>query len=97
MASDTFTVNYTVPSGLTVVSDTVSASGSDALGRSVSSSSGWSTTVLHPGISVSKSAPASAHVGDTITYTLVVKNTGDCALNGVLVTDSVLGTVYSGF
>jgi uncharacterized repeat protein (TIGR01451 family) len=95
-ASDTFNVTYTVPSGLTVVSDSVSASGSDALGRSVSSSSGWSTTVLHPSISVSKSAPASAHVGDTITYTIVVKNTGDCALNGVLVTDSILGTVYSG-
>jgi uncharacterized repeat protein (TIGR01451 family) len=95
-ASDTFTESYTVPSALAVISDSVSASGSDALGRSVSSSSGWSLTVLHPGISVSESGPSQAHVSDTITFTITVSNTGDCALSGVLVTDTLLGTVYSG-
>ncbi|MGD0160486.1 MAG: CARDB domain-containing protein, partial [Candidatus Bathyarchaeia archaeon] len=95
-AIDTFTESYTVPSALAVVSDSVSAGGSDALGHSVSSSSGWSMTVLHPSITVSKTGPLYAHAGDTITYIITVTNTGDCALNGVFVTDTLLGTVYTG-
>src|SRR5208337_1311627 len=70
--SDTFTESYTVPSASTVVSDGVSASGSDALGGLVSANSGWSVTVLHPGISVSESGPMYAYVGDTINYTITV-------------------------
>jgi uncharacterized repeat protein (TIGR01451 family)/fimbrial isopeptide formation D2 family protein len=91
----TFTLTYTVPSPSTVVSNTVTASGSDILGLGVSDSASWTVTVLHPGISVSKSGPAYAHEGDTITYTITVSNTGDCALYSVFVTDTVLGPIYS--
>jgi hypothetical protein len=91
----TFTLTYTVPSPSTVITNTVTASGSDALGLGVSDSASWTVTVLHPGISVSKSGPVYAHEGDLITYTVTVSNTGDCALYGVFVTDTVLGPIYS--
>lgn len=51
------------------------------------------TQVLHPGIDVTKHGPFGAHVGDTITYTITVTNTGDCSLFGVSVVDSLLGPI----
>jgi uncharacterized repeat protein (TIGR01451 family) len=53
------------------------------------------TQVLHPSIDVTKHGPVGAHVGDTITYTIVVTNTGDCPLSNVTVVDSLLGPIYS--
>jgi uncharacterized repeat protein (TIGR01451 family) len=53
------------------------------------------TQVLHPKIDVTKSGPSYAQVGDTITYTIVVTNTGDCPLYNVTVVDTLLGTIYS--
>jgi len=94
-ATETFNVNYTVPSPSTVVSNTVTASGSDILGLGVSDTASWTVAVLHPGISVSKSGPNYAHELDNITYTITVSNTGDCALYSVFVTDTVLGPIYS--
>ncbi len=45
-----------------------------------------------PGLSVSKSADtASAGVGETINYTIVVENTGNTALENVVITDSFTG------
>src|SRR5205085_2567753 len=39
------------------------------------------TKIVHPGFQVTKSADkASAHVGDTVTYTITATNTGDDAL-----------------
>lgn len=52
--------------------------------------------VLHPGIDVEKSGPTYAHEGDTITYTITVKNTGDCQLSKVSVEDSLLGFSWTG-
>jgi uncharacterized repeat protein (TIGR01451 family) len=94
-ASKTFTVTYKIPSASGDISNTVTASGSDVLGLGVSNTASWFVDVLHPGISVSKSGPAYAHEGDTITYTITVTNTGDCPLYGVFVTDSLLGSIYS--
>lgn len=42
-------------------------------------------------IDLEKSGPAKAHVGDTITYSIVVTNTGNYLLTNILVTDPMLG------
>ncbi|MBS7648973.1 hypothetical protein KEJ17_04945, partial [Candidatus Bathyarchaeota archaeon] len=47
--------------------------------------------VLNPNIEVSKSGPEYAHEGETITYTIIVKNAGDCILHNVVVKDEILG------
>jgi len=44
-----------------------------------------------PGIAIEKSGPASAHVGDTITYTYTVTNAGDVPLSAVTVSDDLAG------
>ncbi|TMK29303.1 MAG: DUF11 domain-containing protein [Actinobacteria bacterium] len=41
------------------------------------------------GIVVVKGGPAQAHVGDAITYTITVKNTGNAQATGVIVTDNL--------
>ena len=51
----------------------------------------------HPSISIVKSGPAYAHVGDTITYTYTVTNTGNVTLVSVDVVDNVAGNVQLGF
>lgn len=53
------------------------------------------TQVLHPSINVTKHGPLGALVGDTVTYTITVTNTGDCPLFNVTVVDSLLGPIYS--
>lgn len=52
----------------------------------------------NPGLCVYKTRPASAYVGDTITYTFYMYNTGDVPLSDVTVTDTVTGkaTYHSG-
>jgi uncharacterized repeat protein (TIGR01451 family) len=51
---------------------------------------------LIPAIAVTKSCPAAATVGDSITYTIEVSNAGADQLNGITVTDPVLGGDLSG-
>ena len=53
--------------------------------------------IARPGIEVDKSCPGSAAVGDTITYTITVTNTGNEPLTGVTVRDSVLGDLSGSF
>src|SRR5439155_20474751 len=51
-------------------------------------------TVINPSISIVKTAnPISGAPGDTVTYTYVVKNTGDTTLFNVVVTDDKLGPI----
>ncbi|HEY6680613.1 MAG TPA: DUF11 domain-containing protein [Actinomycetota bacterium] len=53
-----------------------------------------SLTVICPGISIVKTVnPVSGNPGDTVTYTYVVKNTGDTALFNVSVDDDVIGHI----
>jgi len=53
--------------------------------------------ILHPDIKVIKSANATkAYAGDIIEYTIVVKNTGDCPLYNVNVTDTLQGNIWTG-
>jgi uncharacterized repeat protein (TIGR01451 family) len=50
--------------------------------------------VIHPGLSLSVDASAtSARPGDTVTYTLVVTNTGDSVVHGIRVVQDRLGVV----
>src|SRR5207302_10269237 len=49
--------------------------------------------IVHPGITVVKSGPATAHVGDVVTYTFKVTNTGDNALTNVAVNDDKIGSI----
>jgi uncharacterized repeat protein (TIGR01451 family) len=43
----------------------------------------------HPGIQILKSGPDVAHVGDEVTYTFVVTNTGDVSLTNVGIQDPI--------
>jgi len=75
--------------------NTVTVTGTDELGRTVSDSASWTVDILHPGIHVTKTGPARAHECETITYTITVHNTGDCPLYSVFITDTVLGLIWS--
>lgn len=91
----TFTATYTVletdPDPLKKA--TVTSTTSDP--KLYNNEASWTVDVLHPSIDVEKTGPQYAHEGDTITYTITVKNTGDCPLFKVEVKDSLLGTIYS--
>jgi uncharacterized repeat protein (TIGR01451 family) len=79
-----------IPTIMNVV-NTVVASGTDALGQTVTADDSHTLDVLHPSLQVVKSGPVTAHEGDTVTYTFTVTNTGDIPLSSVTVTDNVAG------
>jgi len=92
----TITKVYQVPVGSEVVDNTVTTSGHDVIddaGSLVTAQDVWSVEILHPEIDVIKTGPAYAHLGDVITYTITVENTGDCVLHDVWVIDSLLGNI----
>jgi uncharacterized repeat protein (TIGR01451 family) len=93
----TFTVPFTVPMPSGDITNTVTASGEDPLGLTVTDTAQCTVDVLHPAIAIDKSADkVTARAGDTITYTIIVTNTGDTPLYGVTVTDTLLGTFSIG-
>ena len=55
------------------------------------------TDILNPSIDVEKSCAPLAHVGDTVTYTITVTNTGDVDLTNVTVSDTILGDLSASF
>ncbi|MFQ5999930.1 MAG: hypothetical protein ACE5J6_04050, partial [Candidatus Bathyarchaeia archaeon] len=62
----------------------VTAEGYDELGQKVTDSASENVDILRPAIHVTKVANVDeVHVGETITYTIVVKNTGDSSLYNV--------------
>ena len=77
------------------VTNTATAYGTDALGKQVSAGDYASVDVIFPEIAVTKTGPHYAHIGDTITYTITVENTGDCMLHDVWVVDTLLGNITS--
>jgi hypothetical protein len=74
--------------------NTAMVRGTDADGRTVDDTASWVVNLIHPAIqvveTVSDENPA---VGQTVTYTYIVTNTGDTVLSNVLVTDDVLGVI----
>ena len=75
---------------------TASGSGVDS-GELVDDSANCSTDILNPDIDVEKTCTDFAQVGDTITYTITVTNTGDEDLEGITVDDSLLGDLSDDF
>ena len=66
--------------------NTATATGTDALGRSVTADDAATFAVIHPAIAVTKTAtPTTAHPGDPILWTLSVTNTGDADLTNATV------------
>ncbi|MEX0983448.1 MAG: CARDB domain-containing protein [Actinomycetota bacterium] len=53
--------------------------------------------ILVPGLNVLKECPATATVGETITYSITVQNTGSDTLNNLVVSDPLLGGTLAGF
>jgi uncharacterized repeat protein (TIGR01451 family) len=76
--------------------NTVTATGTGPLGDDVSATASHTTVVLHPAISIVKTAdPESVSVSGPVTYTYVVTNTGDALLRDVTVMDDILGAIGS--
>jgi len=90
----TFTARYTVPAPCAgPVMNEATATG-EYEGERVTDTDSWSVDILHPSITVVKSADKEfAASGDTVTYHYTVTNTGDCDLYNVLLEDDVLGTI----
>ncbi|MEM2702288.1 MAG: SdrD B-like domain-containing protein [Candidatus Bathyarchaeia archaeon] len=94
---NTITVAYKVPTPSEDITNTVTASGKDSLGMKVSDEDFWSIDILHPEISVEKTANVTkAYTGDVIEYEVNVTNVGDCPLYNVNITDSLLGIIWTG-
>jgi uncharacterized repeat protein (TIGR01451 family) len=91
----TYECTYTiVASDGTSVLNTAKVSAVDQLGAVASATASHTTKVLHPTISIVKTAsPQSVAGSGTVTYTYVVTNTGDTVLTDVAVVDDRLGGI----
>ena len=63
----------------------------------VSSYDIWSVNLVHPSISVTKTGNVTSKIGDNVTYTITITNTGDIAVVTDNITDSRLGNITSYF
>jgi len=54
------------------------------------------TTIAERWLNITKTGPEFAHVGDTVTYTVVVENVGESDLDNVTVSDEMLGFGWMG-
>ena len=95
----TATVTYTPQAGdPDPLTNTVTATGTGAdSGVEASDEASCTTDILNPSIDVEKSCTPLAHVGDTVTYTITVTNTGDEDLSSVTVIDTILGDLSASF
>ncbi len=90
---------YTCPHAITgsdadPLPNTATARGTDAAGRVATASDSHSVDIIHPAISLVKTAnPVSGSPGDQVTYTYVVLNTGDTGLTAIKVDDDILGHI----
>jgi uncharacterized repeat protein (TIGR01451 family) len=93
-----FIASYEVPVDTTgPVENTAKASGTSPHDTTVTAQDNWSVVILHPDISVTKVADTTQYYIDgSVTYTIVVTNTGDCTLHDISVVDDVLGTLDTG-
>ena len=58
----------------------------------IADSASHDVDLVYPGFTVTITVePASAGVGDLVTYTIVIENTGDVDLHEIIVTDTLLG------
>ena len=76
---------------------TASGSGEDSETEATDLASCTTDITHEPGIDVVKECTPLAHVGDTVTYTITVTNTGDEDLTNVTVIDTILGDLSASF
>ncbi|VVB72855.1 Uncharacterised protein [uncultured archaeon] len=91
--SATYTVlESDLPGPLTNIA---TATASDSVGKSVTNTATASVTLTYTAsMEVTKAvSSATAKVGDTLTYTYTVRNTGTVTINGLTLTDDRLGTI----
>src|SRR5204863_8835940 len=70
------------------------ADGDDGHGVTVADCGDVTTDIIHPAINVVKTGtPTSVHIGDNVTFTYVVTNTGDTALKDVHISDDKCAAV----
>jgi archaellum component FlaG (FlaF/FlaG flagellin family) len=85
-ASQTYTCTRKAPDD--DFTDAAEVTGMDSTGRSVQSKTDAKVDVIHPEIAVMKDAtPYEVREGDTVTFSVLVKNTGDVPLTAVSVVD----------
>ncbi|WP_410638309.1 hypothetical protein [Amycolatopsis sp. lyj-346] len=83
------TYRCTQTAGDTDFTAAAKVTGTDATNRPVTASASAGVDVIHPAISLTDDAsPARVRQGDTVTFTLVVANTGDVPLTDVSLVDS---------
>ncbi|WP_236808345.1 DUF7507 domain-containing protein [Amycolatopsis albispora] len=74
----------------TTTTNTVTATGTDAVGQRATDSASATVTVIEPGVRIEKAAaPTSVREGDEVTFTITVTNTGDVPLTSVAVADGM--------
>jgi uncharacterized repeat protein (TIGR01451 family) len=74
--------------------NTVTAEGTDQLETTVQATADHTMIVIHPAITIKKTAdPVSVSGTGTVTFTYVVTNTGDTKLTAVRVDDDILGLI----
>src|SRR5690606_11630129 len=83
-----FTATWTVAATPDPLLNTGTASGSDGT-NTYTDTDDHSLDVLTSAINIVKTGPASAVVGETVTYTYTVTNAGEAPLSSVTVTDSL--------
>ncbi|MCK2236430.1 MULTISPECIES: CARDB domain-containing protein [unclassified Crossiella] len=88
-ASQTYTCTMTAPAN--DIQNTASTTGTPPTGPPVSDVDGAEVDVVHPGVELDKSAaPETVRAGDTVTFTIRVRNTGDTGLTAVTVSDQAV-------
>jgi len=89
-----WTCDHTVTAGdPDPLPNTATVTGTDDFNRTVTATASHSVDLIHPGITVVKTGPATAHEGDVVTYSFAVTNSGDTTLTNVVVTDDKLGAI----
>jgi len=70
----------------------------DGFPNDITASDDHSVDLVHPSYTVEKTCgPAQVHPGDTVTYDIIITNTGDVTLNRISAIDSLLGDVTASF
>jgi uncharacterized repeat protein (TIGR01451 family)/LPXTG-motif cell wall-anchored protein len=74
--------------------NTATVTGKDKDNRTTEDEASWVVDLIHPAIQVVKTVnDDSAEIGQTLTFTYVVTNTGDTTLSDVIVVDDQLGEI----
>ena len=73
--------------------NTATAEGTAPSGPKVTDTDTITVDVVRPGLTVDKTGPPQAREGDVVIYRFAVTNTGDVALTGVSVDDTILGHI----